>query len=277
MARSGDGGRIRHRLLPLLGLLIVGLGAPRRAPAQESTAPPSSPPSPSSAASPPRTSREAELEERLRQMEALIKRMPDPEQVRRLEERLRMLPDPEHVRQLESTVQQLSAQVDQLSTRLRQSEAAAVSEEIGAGGSASGVGPSAELPSSRFDMPEPIPNIPAMTRFGPGFQIRSPDDEYDIQFHDLTQLDGRFYGIPNQKPVTDTFTIPRQWFIFSGHLSRPYEYYLSIAEAFEAFSILDVFLNVNYDRRLQFRIGRFKSRFTNEFWGVPTPGLPNGE
>jgi len=98
MARSGDGGRIRHRLLPLLGLLIVGLGAPRRAPAQESTAPPSSPPSPSSAASAPRTSREAELEERLRQMEALIKRMPDPE----------------HVRQLESTVQQLSAQVDQL-------------------------------------------------------------------------------------------------------------------------------------------------------------------
>jgi phosphate-selective porin OprO/OprP len=277
MARSGDGGRIRHRLLPLLGLLIVGLGAPRRAPAQESTAPPSSPPSPSSAASAPRTSREAELEERLRQMEALIKRMPDPEQVRRLEERLRMLPDPEHVRQLESTVQQLSAQVDQLSTRLRQSETAAVSEEVGAGGSASGVGPSVELPSSRLDVPEPIPNIPAMTRFGPGFQIRSPDDEYDIQFHDLTQVDGRFYGIPNQKPVTDTFTIPRQWFIFSGHLSRPYEYYLSIAEAFEAFSILDVFLNVNYDRRLQFRIGRFKSPFTYEFWGVPTPGLPNGE
>ena len=245
MARSGEGGRIRHRLLPLLGLLIVGLGAPRCAPAQELTAPPSSPPSPSSAASAPRTSREAELEERLRQMEALIKRMPDPEQVRRLEERMRMLPDPEHVRQLESTVQQLSAQVDQLSTRLSQSEAAAVSEEVGAGGSASGVGPSVELPSSRHDTPEPIPNTPALTRFGPGFQISSPDDEWDIQFHDLTQLDGRFYGIPNQNPVTDTFTIPRQWFIFSGHLSRPYEYYLSIAEAFEAFSILDVFLNVN--------------------------------
>jgi phosphate-selective porin OprO and OprP len=154
---------------------------------------------------------------------------------------------------------------------------AGVSEEVGFGGTASGVGPSAELPSSRFDMPEPIPNIPAMVRFGPGFQIRSPDDEWDIQFHDLTQLDGRFYGIPNQTPVANTFTVPRQWFIFNGHLTRPYEYYLSIAEAFDGFSILDVFLNVNYDRRLQFRIGRFKSPFTYEFWGVPTQGLPNGE
>ena len=114
-------------------------------------------------------------------------------------------------------------------------------------------------------MPEPIPNIPAMTRFGPSFQIRSPDDEWDIQFHDLTQLDGRFYGIRNQTPVANTFTVPRQWFIFNGHLTRPYEYYLSIAEAFDGFSILDVFLNANYDRRLQYRIGRFKSPFTYEF------------
>jgi phosphate-selective porin OprO/OprP len=292
-----------------LGLLALVLGVGGRAPAQEAPVP-----SPPALPEAPRTAREAELEERLRQMEALLRRMPDPEQVRRLEERLHTLPDPEHVRKLESTVERLSTRVDQLSTRLRRAEAAArrptglngtrvgpgasagagmsgspaegpLDDRIGPGGAgettpgggAAPVGPSAELPSARFDMPEPIPDIPATTRFGPGFQIRSPDDEFDIQFHDLTQLDGRFYGIPSQNPVTDTFTIPRQWFIFSGHLSRPYEYYLSITESFDGFSILDVFLNVNYDRRLQFRIGRGKSPFTYEFWGVPTQGLPNGE
>ncbi len=194
-----------------------------------------------------RTAHEAELEERLRQMEALIKKMPDPEQVRRLEERLRTLPDPEHVRQLESTVRQLSTQVDQLSTRLRQAEArrpaspngtsvgpgmgsgpagtsglpaagaiglgtepgGTVAEEVGFGATAAGFGPAAELPSSRFDMPAVLPNVPAISRWGPGFQMRTADDEFDIQFHDLTELDGRFYGIPNQNPVSDTFDIAR--------------------------------------------------------------------
>jgi phosphate-selective porin OprO/OprP len=289
----------------LLSLLGLGLGIPGRAVAQEPSAPPPALP-PSASAPAARTAHEAELEQRLRQMEDLLKRMPDPE----------------HVRRLESTVQELSNQVDQLSTRLRQSEAAARRTpslngtrvgpggagtaagggmsgsptggplgggvgpdgagagevvEIGPLGGAAAVGPSAELPSARFDMPEPIPNIPAIARFGPGFQIRTLDHEFDIQFHDLTEIDGRFYGIRTQTPVADSFTIPRQWFIFSGHMTRPYEYYLSIAEAFDGFNILDVFLNVNYDRRLQFRIGRFKSPFTYEFWGTPAQGLPNGE
>ena len=243
------------------------------------------------------TTHGAALEERLRQMEDLLKRMPDPE----------------HVRQLESTVQKLSTQVDQLSTELRQAKAAArqatnlnatrtgpgtsgtsagggvselsdaggpggtVSEEVGFGGTAAGFGPAAELPSPRFDMPAVLPNVPAQTRWGPGFQLRTTDDEFDIQFHNLTELDGRFYGIPNQTPVSDTFGIARQWFVFNGHLSRPYEYYVSFNDSFDTFAALDVFLNVNYDKRIQFRFGRFKSPFCYEFYAQPTEALASGE
>ena len=41
--------------------------------------------------------------------------------------------------------------------------------------------------------------------------------------------------------------------------------------------MLDIFFNVNYDRRLQFRFGRFKTPFTYEFYAEPVQGLPNGE
>ena len=152
-----------------------------------------------------------------------------------------------------------------------------VAEEVGFGPTATGYGPAAELPSPRFDMPYVPPNTAGQARFGPGFQIRSPDDEFDIQFHNLTELDGRFYGIRNQTPVADTFDIARQWFVFNGHLTRPYEYYVSFNNAFDTFSALDVFLNVNYDKRIQFRFGRFKSPFTYEFWAQPTEALASGE
>ncbi|HZW30003.1 MAG TPA: porin [Isosphaeraceae bacterium] len=283
-----DRGWIIRRLLVVLSLLGLGLGIPCRAPAQSAAAPaPSAPVAPAlPTISGTRTTHEAALEERLRQMEDLLKRMPDPE----------------HVRQLESTVQKLSTQVDQLSTRLRQAEAAArrpaslngagpgmsglpaggrpeddVAAEVGFAGTATGFGPAAELPSPRFDMPAVLPSVPTQSRWGPGFQIRTPNDEFDIQFHDLTQLDGRFYGIPNQTPVADTFGIARQWFVFNGHLTRPYEYYVSFNDAFDTFAALDIFLNVNYDKRFQFRFGRFKSPFCYEFYAQPTEAIANGE
>jgi phosphate-selective porin OprO/OprP len=240
----------------------------------------------------PATGREAQLEERIRKLETL----------------LQAAPDPGRMAQMEATIKQLSTQVQQLSTRLADSERrlapanAAAAAPPGAGGegegaagpaggppgasaaemgpgvgAAGGPSPAAPLPTPRFEMPEPRPDLAAKVRFGPGFEIKTTDDEYVLQFHDLTQFDGRFYGNPHQSPVVDTFTFPRQWLIFSGYLTKPYEYYISIANGFDTFNILDVFLNVNYNKALQFRAGRFKSPFTYEFYAEPTQGLPNGE
>ena len=63
--------------------------------------------------------------------------------------------------------------------------------------------------------------------FGPGFQIQSKDGEFQLQFHDLTQIEGRFLGKGGQEPVNSTFLINRQWFMFAGRLTKPYEYFIS--------------------------------------------------
>jgi phosphate-selective porin OprO/OprP len=278
MARNG---LARSAALWLVLLRVAGaLGLVMTASAQE----PSAVPAPGVEATAP-SAREAQLEARIRQLEALIARMPDPA----------------HVQRLEAEVRQLSTRVKDLSARLAESEtrhaaatgagrpgagagapagagaaAGGAAEEV-VGGAAAGVQPSAPPPSPRFDMPEPIPDLPARARFGPGFEIKTTDDEFNIQFHNLTQVDGRFYQQRNQSPVADTFTIPREWFIFSGHMGKPFEYYVSFAQAFDTLNILDVFLNVNFDKRLQFRAGRFKSPFTYEFFGEPSQGLANGE
>jgi phosphate-selective porin OprO/OprP len=154
-------------------------------------------------------------------------------------------------------------------------------DEVSAGGSA-GPSPTAAQPSSRFNMPAPIPSLRAETRFGPGFEIRTPDDEYSFQFHNLTQFDYRGYeDTPHANIINDrfqsTFGFPRQWWIFSGRLTKPFEYFVVPAFGFDNVNLLDAFLNVNLDSRLQFKIGRYKTPFTYEFYSEPINGLISPE
>ncbi|MFI5456169.1 MAG: porin [Isosphaerales bacterium] len=145
------------------------------------------------------------------------------------------------------------------------------------GGSAAARGPLDPRRTTRFNMPGVSPNLPTNGVFGPGFQLQTNDDEFQFQFHDLTQVDGRFYTQGQQVPITSTFLIPRQWFIFTGRLTKPFEYYVSIAEGIDSLNILDVFGNVNFDERLQFKFGRYKTPFTYEFYGLPINGFTTPE
>lgn len=128
-------------------------------------------------------------------------------------------------------------------------------------------------PSLRFNAPATLDNRPVKAKFGPGFEFRSTDEEFILQFHDLTQFEYRGYTNNQQRPVTDTFAFPRQWFMFSGRITRPVGYFVSFANGFDAFTLLDVFLDFNYDPRLQLRVGRFKTPFTYEFFVEPIQGL----
>ena len=90
------------------------------------------------------------------------------------------------------------------------------------GGSAAARGPLESRRTTRFNMPGVSPSFPTYGVFGPGFQLQSKDEEFQLQVHDLTQVDGRFYTQGQQVPVMSTFLVPRQWLIFSalpGHLS----------------------------------------------------------
>ena len=128
-------------------------------------------------------------------------------------------------------------------------------------------------PQNRFDSPATLEDKRGRVRFGPGFELVTDDAEFILQFHDLTQLDYRGYLQGGQDSVHDSFGLPRQRYIFSGHITKEIGFMASLQKGFDAVTGLDMFLDLNYDRRLQFRMGRFKTPFTYEFFVEPIQGL----
>lgn len=127
--------------------------------------------------------------------------------------------------------------------------------------------------NSKFNVPATLENMKVNAKFGPGFELRSDDDEYIFQFHNLTQMEYRGYDGPGHALQRDSFLIPRQWWMFSGRITKPVGYFVSIADGFENLSMLDVFLDFDIDPRLRVRTGRFKTPFTYEFMVDPIQGL----
>jgi phosphate-selective porin OprO/OprP len=206
--------------------------------------------------------------------------------------------------QLEARVRQLEAMVNQLSAQMQQLGAATATTATGpapAPGTAAGTGtpagadtpgprgllpsrsggfgapgqslPPNPSPSERFRIPATLEDRKGNVRFGPGFEIRTDDDEFIFQFHNLTQFDYRGYQQYGQGAVKDSFLIPRQWFMFSGRITKPVGYFVSLAQAFDATNILDVFVDLTYDARLTIRAGRYKTPFTYEFFVEPPQGM----
>ena len=94
-----------------------------------------------------------------------------------------------------------------------------------------------------------------------------------MQLHNLTQFEYRGYQQYGQENVHDSFLIPRQWWMFSGRITKPVGYFLSFANGLDTFSLLDVFLDFQFSQRLTIRAGRFKTPFTYEFLVEPIQGL----
>jgi phosphate-selective porin OprO/OprP len=191
--------------------------------------------------------------------------------------------------QLEARVQQLEAIVNQLSSQMRSGRgtqgANSAAPDVGnaattaAPSATGGVGapgqslPPNPAPSTRFDSPAVLEDKKANVKFGPGFEIRSDDDEYIFQFHNLTQFEYRGYQQYGQGAVKDSFLIPRQWFMFTGRITRPVGYFVSLANGFDTVTMLDVFMDFDFDPHFRIRAGRFKTPFTYEFFVDPIQGL----
>ena len=195
--------------------------------------------------------------------------------------------------QLETRIKQLESMVNKLSTQMNKVAPPAGAAAAGstppvtpgaAGGAAApatppppnapGQSPPPNPPiSARFNSPPPLDNIKANVKFGPGFETRTTDDQFILQFHNLTQFDYRGYQQGGQTPVKDTFAIPRQWWMFSGRVQKSFGYFVSFQSGFDVFSLLDVFADIDLDPRLRFRIGRYKTPFTYEFYVEPIQGL----
>ncbi len=116
-----------------------------------------------------------------------------------------------------------------------------------------------------------------MSRVGsnsaPGFEIKSTDDEYFFQFHNLSQFDYRGYLQGGQDPTHSTFAIPPVVHVQRSDHLGPMATSSSLQNGLDTVLLLDAFLDIDYDPRLQLRIGRYKTPFTYEFYVEPVQGL----
>ena len=121
--------------------------------------------------------------------------------------------------------------------------------------------------------------IPLVGRYNysrAGIEFESDDGEFYLKLRAVLQADARYFSPVSGKPVTDGFYFPRGRLYFDGRLTKPIEYQLSFQQAYDSFNLLNAFLHINVDQRFQFRVGRYKTPYTYEFykinvWDLYTP------
>ena len=130
-------------------------------------------------------------------------------------------------------------------------------------------------------MPEYTPNMPARTRkveaeFSDGLTVKTDDDYFSLTFHNLTQVDGRFFS-PAGDPLHDNFIIPRQRWYVIGNISPMVRYYTVINRGYGTLDILDAWVDMRVggiDRdALQIRAGRMKTPYTYEYMMISETDL----
>ena len=101
-----------------------------------------------------------------------------------------------------------------------------------------------------------------------GFGLATDDEELSLKIRILAELDAKDFNPSAEHPVTDGVYLNRARVYFDGYLTKPIEYQVSLQESYDTFNLLNCFLNFNYDKRLQFRMGRFKTPYTYEFYKI---------
>jgi phosphate-selective porin OprO/OprP len=112
------------------------------------------------------------------------------------------------------------------------------------------------------------PRIPATVTFREGLEIRSSDDFFTLEFHNLTQTDGRLFSNTGDA-LHDNFIIPRQRWYFQGQVTPFAYYYTNINRGYGSLDMLDSWADLNfwprYKEQMQIRVGRMKTPYTYEY------------
>jgi hypothetical protein len=110
--------------------------------------------------------------------------------------------------------------------------------------------------------------IPAAVQFREGLQIRTSDEFFTMEFHNLTQLDFRVFSQTGDA-LHDNFVIPRQRWYFQGDVTPFATYYTVINRGYGTLDILDSWVDFSfapkYKGQLQLRVGRMKTPYTYEY------------
>lgn len=113
-----------------------------------------------------------------------------------------------------------------------------------------------------------IPRRLAKVEFAEGLELSSPDDEFKLTFHNMTQVEYRAFPTSQEGLLHSQFFIPRQRWYFTGRVTRNVEYYTSINRGYGSLDVLDAFISYRIDERLQFRVGRMKTPYLYEYYSM---------
>lgn len=123
-------------------------------------------------------------------------------------------------------------------------------------------------PETRYRGSEKVPRRKALVEFAEGLEFSSADDEFKLQFHDLTQVELRAFPQQDTGFLHTSFFIPRQRWYFTGRVTKNIEYYTVINRGYGSLDVLDAFLTFRYDERLRLRVGRMKTPYLYEYYQI---------
>jgi phosphate-selective porin OprO/OprP len=101
-------------------------------------------------------------------------------------------------------------------------------------------------------------SIKMEVEFGEGFALVSEDEEFELRFHILNQVDYKLFSPEGQEPsAVDGVYIPRMRVYFEGKLTDPFRYEVSLQRSVEGqFDLLDANLDIRFSEGFQIRLGR---------------------
>ncbi len=110
--------------------------------------------------------------------------------------------------------------------------------------------------------------LPLRATFGPGFQLQTKDEQFSLQIHYESQIEGRVWDPSRENPGNNGFFLPRQRFFFNGTVTQNVEYELSINRGVNNINLLNAYLNFHFDDRFELRVGRFFTPFPYDQYAI---------
>jgi phosphate-selective porin OprO/OprP len=137
------------------------------------------------------------------------------------------------------------------------------------GEAAEGAGRPGDQGAEEASSPEPLdePSWPLGTRYQEGFTLHSADDELQLRFRVLNQVDFKDF-VPNDLfPARSGLYIPRTRVYFEGQVSRSLEYEVSIQRSVEGvWDLLDGNINIRPSEAFQVQFGRMLVPYSYDWY-----------
>jgi phosphate-selective porin OprO and OprP len=119
--------------------------------------------------------------------------------------------------------------------------------------------------------------LPLFGSFGPGFRFQTEDGQFRLRVHYESQIDARIWQQRGQISANSGIYLPRQRIFFNGNITKPIEYEFSINRGLGNINVLNAYINIHVDDRLEVRFGRFFTPFTYDQYAISNYWLPTPE